>query len=178
MPINRYVGVLTFELFTPLRRLNMQSNPKDLGSETGATLVESAIALPFLLVFLFVSLDLLWANFRAVSLQHVAERGLRMAVIDGQNPAAVQAFILDLARGLGVELDPDRDGTSPFISLCPVGAAPLTALPCPGQVLLGVPGDLLALRIQIPLNNLLITGVRIFPGEVVVENRAHHESAI
>ncbi len=166
------------------RSANALSSPErphsanSLSCEIGATLVESAIALSFLLLFLLVSLDLLWAGFRAVSLQYVAEQGLRMAVIDGQDPATVRTSILDLSRSLGVELDPNNTGSSNYMSLCPVGTAPITSAPCPGQVDLGNPGDRLVLRIEVPLSTLLVSGIRFFPGQVIVENRANHEYPI
>lgn len=151
---------------------NTNRRDASVHSERGATMLEGTIAIAFLLLFVFGALNLLWAGFRVVALQYVAERAMRMAVVDGADPDAVEAAIIRLAKENSIDLDLE------FVSLCPTSTAPLAAPPCAEEVRLGVPGDLLVLRIELPFLNLLVSGGRYLPnigGNVVVENRARHE---
>jgi len=161
---------------------------RSLRSERGATMLEGVFALTFLLLFLLVSVDLLWAGFRVVGMQHVVERGLRLAIIPGTTSTAVRASIIQMSRELNVEL------TNANIHLCPVlDSSATVGPPCAPQVNLGNPGDLLNLRIQVPFWSLLMLGRHFvvtvdgdgqqgilsrlqFPNlPVVVENRARRE---
>ena len=78
----------------------MRNNLRRLKSENGQTAIEFALAVPFLIAFVFFLIDTALVGYSYVSLTNAVREGARCAVVGGTDPAVVQR-ITDTTGGLG-----------------------------------------------------------------------------
>jgi len=85
-------------------------------NEKGATMVEFAIVAPFLILFIFLAIDMLYLCYRAVSLQYTVSTVFRETVIgipEGtvgpyNHGITMENRIKDLSASFGIVLDEDE----------------------------------------------------------------------
>ena len=118
-----------------------------LKENKGATMVESAIALPIFLVVLVCTFDLFRVCYNELTIQHVITRVMRQATVvsfqemdAGEQVDYITQNISDRLNKLGVAFDLSGGDA---IKLCPV-----KAYPCASGVSLGAPYELMVLTVQ------------------------------
>lgn len=122
--------------------------------EAGVSMVEGALILPLFIGLALVGVDLLRLAYHWVSLQYLAERAMRRAVIAGTTATDVQSFIVEHARAVSLTVQPAN------IALCPISAAP-----CPGIANVGQSNDMLQLVISVPADGFIL-GQRALVGRL------------
>lgn len=127
-------------------------------SERGAAMIESALALPLFFFLLIVGFDLLRMSYRAVSLQYLAERTSRYAVVRAVTGADIQNEFDALASSFGLDV------STASISYCPV-----TTSPCSGMQP-GKPGELMVFRVTLPNPIILLFATFTLEATVVSKN--------
>ena len=110
----------------------------------GATLVEFALSLAVILPLLVVAFQLLYLSFVAVSVQFVATRSLREAIIGDNTLSEVENRIIGHASSLGLSV------AFGDIDICPVSNAECATHD------LGEPRELVYVRVQKNLYILLL----------------------
>jgi len=78
----------------------MRNKLRRLKSESGQTAIEFALAVPFLIAFVFFLIDTALVGYSYVSLTNAVREGARCAVVGGTDAAVVQR-ITDTSGGLG-----------------------------------------------------------------------------
>lgn len=73
-------------------------------SDRGATMIETLITLPLLLVLLVVSFDLLRISFNILTIRFVTAEAMREASLGGQSAGELQASIISGAARFGINL--------------------------------------------------------------------------
>jgi Flp pilus assembly protein TadG len=79
------------------------------GRERGATLVEFALVLPLLMLFIFGAIDFGWAFAQNINIRGAVREGARLAVVDagvGADPDARRDDLINKVKQRAVELDP------------------------------------------------------------------------
>jgi hypothetical protein len=116
----------------------------------GATLIESAIAFPFLILFLLVALDLVRVSYNALSLQYIVASVMREVEVGSLTEGAVAVEISKMAQAAGMEF-----AANGSVSLCLVENYPGS---CSG-VAVGNPGDLMVLAINLELDSYALSAL-------------------
>lgn len=137
------------------KRHDSNSLPTELSTlqaQLGATILEFAIAGPFFLLLLLVSIDFLRLSYHALTVQFVATKVLRQAVVGPQGrPTAyssqeewIQKETIRIARSLGIVLSADQ------VAICPMQIVLAGASCDPLNDNAGGPGDMIAVQINAP----------------------------
>ncbi len=128
-------------------------------SEKGATLLESAVVLPFFLLLIIVTVELLRIAYIKLTLQHVVAEIARDALIHIRTETEIRDQTANRLRGLAVEFNPASD----IITVCPANDATCTA----GTVNLGQRGDFMVFRLHLAVDLFFVPG----PGGLLTRSR-------
>lgn len=117
-----------------------------LNKQNGGVLHEYAITISTIAVVIFSGLNLLVSSYHALTVQFIANRALRMAVIGPPSPTpvgynhttAIRDFITSYGRRLGVAIDNEE------ISICPISNQS-----CYPSISAGNPNEWIMIRINL-----------------------------
>ncbi len=107
-------------------------------------MIESAIALPMLLILLIATFDLLRISYNLLTVQFVTSRVMRSAVLGDLSANQVQAQLTTEARAFGIEIKAEN------VSLCPIDIHP-----CSG-VQVGEAQELMVLNVRVPTSGFIL----------------------
>ena len=96
----------------------MGENPRPGGTERGATLVEFAIVVPLLVLFIFGAIDFGWAFGQHINVRGAVREGARLAVVNGgagADPNGRRDDLIVKTKQRAAELDPAQ--TAVYIAL-------------------------------------------------------------
>ena len=114
----------------------MRRERVSLAGEKGATLLESALVLPLLIVILVVSVDILRLGYNVLTVRYVTTTVMRQAVIGNMNALQIQNEIIRLAGNFATPLEAQD------VSMCR-----LEDYPCTGMNV-GNRNDLMVLEVR------------------------------
>ena len=122
------------------------------GNERGATFVEAALALPFLILFSLVAFDLLRISFQALSVQYLAVGIMRQIEVGTITPNDIVNRLTASAKSAGVDLA--KNGT---VELCPVENYPGK---CTGTQA-RTAGALMVLNVELQFDSYLLSALTL-----------------
>lgn len=119
----------------------------------GSESVEVAVALPLIVVVLFVGLECGWMVLRSVQLDHAARVGAREAALHAATASAVETRIATALQGTGI------NGASVQIE--------------PADPEMAAPGDVITVRVSVDYSDIHLLGLSaIMPLPHSLEGRA------
>lgn len=123
-------------------------------NERGATLIESAIALPLFLIALIASLELLRISYVALSVQFSLTKALRELSIEDKAyaPSSIRNKVASRLSGFSISLD-DTD----VLTMCPVDSYKTSNCPV-GTVKRGDAQELMVLSLSKKIKESLLPG--------------------
>lgn len=127
--------------------------PSCLSSRRGSESVEVAVALPLVVVVLFVGLESGWMVLRSLQLDHAARVGAREAALHAATAAAVESRVTAALQGTGI--------------------AAASVLIDPTDPALAAPGDVITVRVSVDYSDVHLLGLSgIMPLPQSLEGRA------
>ena len=122
-----------------------------LRNEAGATLLESAMVVPFFLLGLLCTFDFLFISYQQLSLQYVLSQTMRDMTIFSFDTSTLRARIQAKLQPLGVTI-----AAADSVTLCPVEGLGTSSC-APNTVTSGAERELMILQVEKRMTNLLLT---------------------